>query len=137
MIQGADGTFKVVHKVAIPPTPANKSPLTSLLTTPTGTGKTVVGTRRIFMTKSESCTSHIFIDAFSWSGHTDHQLRELWAGCKLYHHWLLCTILGLGTCTENLHCLCHFDFPPKTRVVLIHADLTEFSFSPLKRSRNY
>ncbi|XP_039292245.1 nucleosome-remodeling factor subunit NURF301 isoform X2 [Nilaparvata lugens] len=50
---GGDGqTFKVVTKVAIPPTPTSgaKSTLTSLLTNSTP-NKSVIGTRRIFMTK--------------------------------------------------------------------------------------
>ncbi|XP_075219983.1 nucleosome-remodeling factor subunit NURF301 E(bx) isoform X3 [Lycorma delicatula] len=49
---GGDQGFKVVTKVAIPPSPSvgGKSTLTSLLTNSTP-GKPLIGTRRIFMTK--------------------------------------------------------------------------------------
>jgi hypothetical protein len=55
---GTDGTLKMVTKVAIPPSPSThstggKTALTSLLTSTTNSasGKTFLGTRRIFMTK--------------------------------------------------------------------------------------
>ncbi|XP_015116667.1 nucleosome-remodeling factor subunit NURF301 isoform X2 [Diachasma alloeum] len=55
-----DGTVKLVSKVAIPATPTNpqKSQLTSLLTTPTQS-KTIIGTRRIYMTKSADGTTRV------------------------------------------------------------------------------
>lgn len=56
----SDGTLKMVTKVAIPPSPSaqlagGKTALTSLLTGTAGsaTGKTFLGTRRIFMTKGQ------------------------------------------------------------------------------------
>ncbi|CAG2060925.1 unnamed protein product [Timema podura] len=57
-----DGTLKMVTKVAIPPSPGSQvagktTTLTSLLTnTP---GKTVLGTRRIFMTKGADGTTRV------------------------------------------------------------------------------
>lgn len=54
-----DGAVKLVSKVAIPANPnsGTKSQLTSLLTTPTQ-NKTLIGTRRIYMTK---CKYHVNI----------------------------------------------------------------------------
>ncbi|KAE8752789.1 hypothetical protein FOCC_FOCC000527 [Frankliniella occidentalis] len=53
--QGADGTVKMVAKVAIPATPGGgqqvKTALTSLLNNGTG-NKNILGTRRVFMTKN-------------------------------------------------------------------------------------
>ncbi|XP_014482955.1 PREDICTED: nucleosome-remodeling factor subunit NURF301 isoform X2 [Dinoponera quadriceps] len=54
-----DGTVKLVSKVAIPASPNSgaKSQLTSLLTTPTQTK--ILGTRRIYMTKSADGTTKV------------------------------------------------------------------------------
>ncbi|XP_063224982.1 nucleosome-remodeling factor subunit NURF301 isoform X2 [Bacillus rossius redtenbacheri] len=62
--QSGDGTVKMVTKVAIPPSPnslSGKSTLTSLLTgTPNNTtGKTLLGTRRVFMTKGADGTTRV------------------------------------------------------------------------------
>ncbi|PNF38728.1 hypothetical protein B7P43_G14361 [Cryptotermes secundus] len=69
--QATDGTLKIVTKVAIPPSPGSqsttgKTTLTSLLTNTTNStpGKTLVGTKRIFMTKGTDGTTRII------SGHT-------------------------------------------------------------------
>ncbi|XP_031848363.1 nucleosome-remodeling factor subunit NURF301 E(bx) isoform X6 [Nomia melanderi] len=57
---GHDGAVKLVSKVAIPANPnsGTKSQLTSLLTTPTQS-KTLIGTRRIYMTKSADGTTKV------------------------------------------------------------------------------
>lgn len=64
--QGTDGTLKMVTKVAIPPSPSThstggKTALTSLLTSTTNSasGKTFLGTRRIFMTKGADGTTRV------------------------------------------------------------------------------
>ncbi|XP_049831961.1 nucleosome-remodeling factor subunit NURF301 isoform X2 [Schistocerca gregaria] len=79
----ADGSLKVVTKVAIPSSPntqltSGKSTLTSLLTSTNNTsGKALLGTRRIFMTKGADGTTRVMTGPTSILPKTAQQPQSL------------------------------------------------------------